>query len=283
MRRRAFTLSELLVVIAIIAILAAILFPVFARAKVSAQKTVTVSNLRQVSLAAMIYMGDNDDQTMPLFTYDPNDRTYPTAQGFYYYPLLLLPYTKNEQIFLCPLDRDSDPTMRDAQGRERFDKQSTFRQYLLGANPSYGYNYRYLNSVSVTSLGGRPFPRYAGVSSTAFESPAQTIVFAEATMKDLTVPPNGGGQPTKVTRPVGYSRIEPPFAVTVPTGLPPYNGWSGAFPDARSQGQLWGRFDPARVTATWLDGHVSYPHVRGLRGAGTTELEVNRFWNGRGD
>jgi hypothetical protein len=101
-------------------------------------------------------------------------------------------------------------------------------------------------------------------------------------MKDLVVPPAAGGPPTLIQTAVGYSRIEPPFAVPVPPPLSPYNGWTGTYPNARSQGQLWGRFDPKRVAAMWLDGHVSYPSVRSLKAEGTTELEVNRFWNGRG-
>jgi prepilin-type N-terminal cleavage/methylation domain-containing protein len=282
MRRNAFTLIELLVVIAIIAILAAILFPVFAKAKMMAKKTVTMSNLKQASLASMLYMNDYDDVTVPLFTFNPLDTTYPTSQGFHYYPLLLQPYTKNEQMFLCPQDTEQDPTQVDSQGRGRFDPQNLLHHYLVGANPSYGYNYRYLNSVAVGSLFGQPFPRYAGVSSTSLENVAQTIMFAEATMKDLTVPPGSGGPPTTIKTTIGYARIEPPFAVPVPAPLAPYNGWTGTFPNARSQGQLWGRFDPKRVAAMWLDGHVSYPHIAGLRGQGTTEQEVNRLWNGRG-
>src|SRR5687768_9671457 len=65
MIRRAFTLIELLVVIAIIAILAAILFPVFAQAKEAAKKTHCVSNTKQVALAALMYAGDYED-VLPL-------------------------------------------------------------------------------------------------------------------------------------------------------------------------------------------------------------------------
>ncbi|HEU4752804.1 MAG TPA: prepilin-type N-terminal cleavage/methylation domain-containing protein, partial [Armatimonadota bacterium] len=58
---RGFTLIELLVVIAIIAILAAILFPVFAQAKVAAKKTADLSNLKQIGTSVFLYAGDNDD------------------------------------------------------------------------------------------------------------------------------------------------------------------------------------------------------------------------------
>ncbi|KXK13467.1 MAG: Competence protein ComGC [Armatimonadetes bacterium OLB18] len=63
MKRHAFTLIELLVVIAIIAILAAILFPVFAQAKVSAKRTTNVSNLRQIGMGVVMYVTDNDGAT----------------------------------------------------------------------------------------------------------------------------------------------------------------------------------------------------------------------------
>lgn len=80
MSRRAFTLIELLVVIAIIAILAAILFPVFAQAKLAAKKTASLNNVKQLSTAYQLYLQDNDDQTesiagnvgewwVPLFPY----------------------------------------------------------------------------------------------------------------------------------------------------------------------------------------------------------------------
>jgi prepilin-type N-terminal cleavage/methylation domain-containing protein len=69
--RRAFTLIELLVVIAIIAILAAILFPVFAQAKEAAKKTTSLSNFKQMGTALQVYLPDADD-TFPLaFGSDP--------------------------------------------------------------------------------------------------------------------------------------------------------------------------------------------------------------------
>jgi prepilin-type N-terminal cleavage/methylation domain-containing protein len=64
MRKNAFTLIELLVVIAVIAILAAIIFPVFARAKAAANKTATLSGLRQLGTACALYLADNDDVWM---------------------------------------------------------------------------------------------------------------------------------------------------------------------------------------------------------------------------
>ena len=93
MVRRAFTLIELLVVIAIIAILAAILFPVFSRAKESAKKTSCLANTKQLSLGVLLYAADSDD-TLP-----------PTQNGqAILWPDLLSPYVKSVGVRLCPDD-----------------------------------------------------------------------------------------------------------------------------------------------------------------------------------
>lgn len=130
--RRGFTLIELLVVIAIIAILAAILFPVFARAREQARKTACLSNLKQIALALQMYAQDYDesypDSQITRNELDGPGCTHPPTpyQGalhitcwgirLYYpgtgtttkqlagYPLRLNPYVKNASLFRCPSD-----------------------------------------------------------------------------------------------------------------------------------------------------------------------------------
>lgn len=111
--KRGFTLIELLVVITIIAILAAILFPVFARAKAAAKQTVCISNLKQIGTAITLYMGDHDD-IFPYAVdasdkYDPNIwNSQPAFQAqipnMLELPDALFPYTKSKEIFKCPAD-----------------------------------------------------------------------------------------------------------------------------------------------------------------------------------
>jgi prepilin-type N-terminal cleavage/methylation domain len=95
-RRRAFTLIELLVVIAIIAILAAILFPVFAQARRAAKSTACLSNQMQVGKALMMYTQDYDEVS-PMVEGTFGD--YPHGRM----PQLLYPYIKSAEVFWCPL------------------------------------------------------------------------------------------------------------------------------------------------------------------------------------
>jgi prepilin-type N-terminal cleavage/methylation domain-containing protein/prepilin-type processing-associated H-X9-DG protein len=97
MKQRGFTLIELLVVIAIIAILAAILFPVFARARAKAQQNNCLANVKQLTLSTLMYCADYDDY-------------YPWAWGWFAFtpPFVewwsgeIYPYNKNLQIYACP-------------------------------------------------------------------------------------------------------------------------------------------------------------------------------------
>src|SRR5713101_3624685 len=101
MRRRirvAFTLIELLVVIAIIAILAAILFPVFAQAREAARKATCISNTRQIGLALMQYCQDYDETVVP----NNNQVTGSASSTWLSWPDFLQPYIKNKQVFICP-------------------------------------------------------------------------------------------------------------------------------------------------------------------------------------
>ena len=109
MLRSAFTLIELLVVIAIIAILAAILFPVFAQAKASAKNTQDLMNLRQVGLSSLLYAADSDDRYVPIGSWDdPTITPFTSPSGplpgvpWNGWALKLSKYTQSRDIFVSP-------------------------------------------------------------------------------------------------------------------------------------------------------------------------------------
>lgn len=122
MKVRAFTLIELLVVIAIIAILAAILFPVFGRAKEAAKQTVCVSNGKQIGTALALYLGDSDGVFPIHYAYN----SIPPAGkvGHKGVEVELAPYTQSAkgnptplmEIFRCPLDSGGPYTASDVPG-----------------------------------------------------------------------------------------------------------------------------------------------------------------------
>ena len=136
--RRGFTLIELLVVIAIIAILAAILFPVFARAREKARQTSCLSNVKQLGLGVLMYTQDYDE-TFPLGFVNR-----PAFADRYTWPGAVFPYVKNVQVFDCP-----------SQGL-RCVKSSTEGVYYKGTR-SYGMN-AYLCGSAPPNMAMVPHP-----------------------------------------------------------------------------------------------------------------------------
>ncbi len=153
MFRKAFTLIELLVVIAIIALLAAILFPVFSQAKAAAKASACLSNTKQLSLGVLMYSEDSDETLPP----DEND-------ALVLWPDLIYPYVKNNQIRICPGDA------------------------VVEAN-SYGLN----QSIFIDDTDFLPNPPPAAPNETMLQTPAATLLLGEVgSMNDLVTPkPNG--------------------------------------------------------------------------------------------
>jgi len=170
--KKAFTLIELLVVIAIIAILAAILFPVFAQAKLAAKKTSDLANMKQLGTASIMYAGDYDD-TMYAHRWncnyeggsgaadichdylDGSGNPLPIAQGLFdggsnnaakrfYWMYMLQPYTKNFGIFKDPANSIgfTADSMSNVHGPYTA-PGATGQDY--GGQNSYGHNDTYLS------------------------------------------------------------------------------------------------------------------------------------------
>lgn len=163
-QKRAFTLIELLVVIAIIAILAAILFPVFTRAKAAAKKTVCMSNLKQIGTSILLYMADYDDR-FP-YAVDAVDKFRPEIWDPYpnfraqipNMPLMhevLQTYVKNYDVFKCPSDTGSQ--MLDTHPWMTFPASpSMFKQY--------GLSYMFRTEIAFRKMTHSELSDVAGVN-----------------------------------------------------------------------------------------------------------------------
>ena len=168
-RRSAFTLIELLVVIAIIAILAAILFPVFARARENARRSSCQSNLKQIALGFAQYTQDYDERY-------PNS-VLPSPADSPGWAFALQPYIKSEQLFQCPSNTVSPPDSAAFPTLLARAASPTFSDYYMngnlglpasGSNPAgYGVSESSLTNTANTILGGEAVSGSANLIATA--------------------------------------------------------------------------------------------------------------------
>ena len=167
-----FTLIELLVVIAIIAILAAILFPVFARAKEAAKNTVELSNAKEIGLAYKLYLNDSDD-TMPIF-YAYNSIPPSGLAGHKGTEQLLLTYTANKEVFKSPLDSGGpylgvDPGLVANRG--------SYASYWAAYGTSYRFDHcMFTTAANESSQNNILYTDTNVVNESAVEYPADTRV-----------------------------------------------------------------------------------------------------------
>lgn len=264
--KKAFTLIELLVVIAIIAILAAILFPVFAQAKVAAKKTAGLSNIKQVGTAVQIYVADYDD-ILPRQDTCNDELLNPALAGVVPYPAngdgpgctssagangylyrknhfswqgWLLPYTKNLEIFKMPTRQVKEPNY--SQQGEIVD-QFGINTGLTGALNTW------TRAVRGQAPGNGSFRNsWFGGSMTAIPSPSDAMLFMEigghgtahithATVDPFTV--------TQTAYPVAFREFWR-YRLMEGTAADCVNGTRGTTPDNRktTNGQvLLGRTD----------------------------------------
>ncbi len=229
---RGFTLIELLVVIAIISILAAILFPVFARARENARRTACLSNLKQIGLGVAMYTQDYDERLVS-YSYPTPDGSAP-APGIpatYGFQVALHPYVKNYQLYVCPSAKkistsgstSCDPT-----------KVST---NALGAG-SYGYNYIHLGDYYRNSSGS--------------PSASNPNILRDRALADITVPT----ETVMLTEITGINGTGPTYQPTDWDNAATGSCHTGPAPKILGDQRGFWHFDGTNVT--FGEGHVKF-------------------------
>lgn len=244
MHRKAFTLIELLVVIAIIATLAAILFPVLAKAKEAAKRTVCINHIRELGMAVSMYTTDNEGY--PHMS-SPSTTSPRTRWADYIYQ-----YVNDEKIFNCP----SAPL-------EIFGKRFAHNQAKLYGG--YGYNYQYLGNTRL---------QFTAIES-SISAPSETIAIADTNGVRRDNNTIGGGEYT-IDPPITSSR-----GSGKPSGFYGDGSECGSGPHGcrSTPGGRHNRF----ISVVFCDGHakaMKLSVIDDMNGDGQLD---NGWWNGAAD
>jgi prepilin-type N-terminal cleavage/methylation domain-containing protein len=255
--KRAFTLIELLVVIAIIAILAAILFPVFAQAKSAAKKTAAISNAKQINLSYQMYSTDADDH-FPIALYNG---TFDASQDSNA-TVISRPYVKSEDLYFDPMDPAPKKERENPSGSPAATTEAQ-RQFNLGTTIDFGINIQFINPIWFPNGVMTP----SSVTTTQIARPASTLFAVSSVWDRINGTPKYGGN-WELDAPCWTDKngndIRPGYAPG--TGYWWFNGWAPSDPLAWNVfGGAWPWHNGGKqVIVEFADGHVKAQPIQAL-------------------
>lgn len=277
-RNRAFTLIELLVVIAIIAILAAILFPVFAQAKVAAKSTAWLSNFRNVSMGTQIYTTDNDDGMPSVNSGGIGIAGWGYGRPDYIWYEEVYPYIKNWEMTYCPADpftlnqRHIDPVTE-----APLPSTDQNYWYAVASRSNIGLNYDFMSpwiyNRTTRYIGSAP------INQGRVGQPSATIMQVD-TVWDRTASgaPKGGGNwvaEAPCVKDTANNYLDPVAQYRADGTWYSYGGWSPNTNSWLEFGGAWPWFNK-RFRVGYFDGHAGTVALGRL----TAGCDVRRAFTG---
>lgn len=267
--RKGFTLIELLVVIAIIALLAAILFPVFAQAREKARQAACLSNVKQIATGLLMYIQDSDEVLPPVNAGGEDLAGWGYGGSDIVWPQAIQPYVKSWEIFRCPSDPNHEDMTRNTISDEQQTPSDPDYYYAQGARADYGMNYEFLSPWVYGYPDGYEKPYYLGsrpVSIVDIKSPAATVFIAESVWfaKSLTQPTGGGNW--VIEAPCFYDENGDDMNAPIPDTLWYYNytgGWTND-PVWLTYGGMWPWHKNGMINTIFVDGHVKAMPIKAL-------------------